>query len=74
MTTTVRQFSVCGPCIPLGTLIKQTTHFYCYADERGSRAGKVRKRTPDHYSPNHIEPCPSCRDHTRTQYPNGYMD
>lgn len=78
MTTIVRAFSPVGPCLTLGRLTKQTAQFYCYEEWRGGDryegTRKVRKRTPEHYSRAHIEPCPSCRDHLRTQYPNGYMD
>jgi hypothetical protein len=66
--TTVRKFSPVGPCIEQGVLIGQTAKFYCFVDrfERGNtrRLGKTWAV--------HIEPCPSCRDHPRTQYPNGY--
>jgi hypothetical protein len=74
----VRAFSCCGPCLILGKLTKQTAQFYCYDEWQGGDryegAKRVRKETPEHYSGAHIEPCPSCRDHAKTQYPNGYMD
>jgi hypothetical protein len=70
---TVRQFSVCGPCIPQGRLVRQTAKFYVVRDGDG-REFKLMKRTPERYSPNHVEPCPSCMDHPKTQYPHGYMD
>jgi hypothetical protein len=69
---TVRQFSVAGPCIPLGPLVRETEQFYCYSEQ--DKVRKVRKRTETFYSPHHVEPCPSCRDHAKTQYPHGYMD
>jgi hypothetical protein len=73
---TVRQFSACGPCIPQGKLVRETAKFYVVRDsERGDgREFKLMKRTAERYSPNHVEPCPSCQDHAKTQYPNGYMD
>ena len=70
---TVREFSRCGPCLTLGPLVSETALFYCY-QERDNTKRRIRKRTEAHYSPAHVEPCPSCRDHARTQYPDGYMD
>jgi hypothetical protein len=74
----VRAFSICGPCLTLGRLTKETAQFYCFDEWQGgdnySGAKRVAKERPGYYSPNHIEPCPSCRDHAKTQYPNGYMD
>ena len=35
-TTTVREFSRCGPCIVLGKLVKETAHFYCYLEDRNN--------------------------------------
>lgn len=76
---TVREFSTVGPCLKLGLLLRETVHFYVFAPWRGGSTYEVaekliRKRQPDHYSPAHVEPCPSCPDHEKTQYPNGYMD
>lgn len=74
----VRAFSAAGPCLTLGRLTKETAKFYCFEEWRGgdvySGAKKVAKPLPGKYSGNHIEPCPSCRDHVKTQYPNGYED
>jgi hypothetical protein len=78
--TIVREFSPCGPCLTRGKLTKTTAQFYCYSEWRGGTNfdGPVKKvRRPDvggHYSRAHIVPCTSCRDHVKTQYPNGYMD
>jgi hypothetical protein len=79
MTKIVRQFSPCGPCLTLGRLEKTTAQFYCYAEWNGGdcfgpRVRKVRRPDVAGYSTAHIEPCHSCRDHSRTQYPHGYMD
>jgi hypothetical protein len=74
--TTVREFSPAGPCIVLGELVGESSQFYTYRD-RFIGTGLLRriaKRTPARWSRAHIEPCPSCRDHAKTQYPNGYMD
>lgn len=65
---TVRKFSPVGPCIPQGELIRETAKFYCVADRFDN--GKPRKIGKGWSA--HIEPCVSCRDHARTQYPNGY--
>lgn len=74
----VREFSVAGPCLTLGKLKRETAQFYVFDEwQRGDRyegEKRIRKRTPDRYSAAHIEPCPSCRDHEKTQYPEGYMD
>jgi hypothetical protein len=75
----VREFSPAGPCLTLGKLVRETPQFYVYTEWRGGETfgpaeRKVRKKTPGHYSRAHVEPCHSCRDHPKTQYPNGYMD
>lgn len=73
MITTVREFSAIGPCIEQGTLVRETPRFYVFADRfDAGKTRKLMKRTAAHYSPAHVVPCPSCRDHARTQYPNGY--
>jgi len=76
---TVREFSAAGPCLTLGLLVRETARFYVYypwISGRKVRAQEKRtaKRTPAHYSPAHVEPCNSCCDHPRTQYPEGYTD
>lgn len=72
--TAVRNFSPCGPCIVQGELIRETAKFYCFTDKHTGNERRLAKRTPERYSGAHIVPCPSCRDHAHTQYPNGYMD
>jgi hypothetical protein len=76
--TIVREFSPCGPCLTLGRLTKTTAQFYCYepwqGGDRFSGAKKVRRPDVGRWSRAHIVPCPSCRDHAQTRYPNGYMD
>lgn len=80
MTQTVRKFSMAGPCITLGKLIRETPRFYCYqprfsgyfaSNEPDMAEKKVGK---DKYQMVHVIPCVSCRDHASTQYPNGYED
>lgn len=71
---TLREFSAAGPCLTLGRVVRETPNFWFYRKWRGgpdfdpaqTRAGKIPGR--------HTDPCPSCRDHPRTQYPNGYQD
>jgi hypothetical protein len=60
--TAVRFFSMAGPCIP-STVVKanRTTHTL-------QSFGKIENYLL------HTEPCPSCTDHERTQYRDGYMD
>ena len=70
---TVRKFSAAGPCITLGELVKETAAFYVYKP-RFREDGTTRRVGKDRHGLTHTEPCSSCRDHSRTQYPNGYMD
>ena len=76
--TIVRAFSPCGPCLTLGKMVKETAQFYVYDEWQGGDRyegrKKVRKNLPGHWSRSHIDPCPSCRDHAQTQYPDGYTD
>lgn len=67
---TVRKFSPAGPCIPQGELIRETAKFYVIDD----RFNPGRQRKIGKGWAHHIEACSSCRDHARTQYPNGYHD
>lgn len=73
MTKTVREFSVAGPCITLGELVRETPASYFVRDRyeptKINRYGKGRWE-----GKRHTEACPSCRDHAKTQYPEGYMD
>ena len=62
---TVRQFSRVGPCIELGPLIRETETRFYYRYRQGYEAF-VSKKSPLAV---HLEPCPSCRDHERSQYP-----
>jgi len=67
---TVRQFSRVGPCLMLGELAKQTdTRIFCRL-----RDGKTAWAMKSSQLLVHLEPCPSCRDHERSQYPDGYWD
>jgi hypothetical protein len=60
--TAVRFFSMCGPCIPatVRKVNRVTVEMALY--------GKIEKYLV------HTKPCPSCTDHPRTQYRDGYMD
>lgn len=78
-TKTVREFSKAGPCLALGRLVRETKQFYVFNPWRGGdkyedRERRITKRTEKRWSGAHVDPCPSCRDHPQTQYPNGYMD
>jgi hypothetical protein len=75
----VRKFSPAGPCLTLGRLTKTTAQFYCYDEWRGGDkyegAKKIRiDGVKGKYSPAHIVPCHSCRDHAKSRYPDGYVD
>ena len=72
MSTLVREFSPCGPCLILGRLTKTTAKFYCFEEWRGGDRYEGLKKVARERT--HIESCPSCRDHAQTSYPNGYMD
>jgi hypothetical protein len=76
MTKTVRKFSAAGPCITLGVLLRETASFYVYAPRHSGYddTPKQKRVGKDRYGMVHTEACVSCRDHNRTQYPNGYMD
>jgi hypothetical protein len=68
----VRTFSAFGPCLTEGQLIKTTDKFYVFLDWKGGDRFEGERRISRTKA--HIEPCSSCRDHARTQYPHGYMD
>jgi hypothetical protein len=75
----VREFSAAGPCLTTGKLVRETANFYVYlpwhgGERYGPEEKRIARKRPGHYSAAHVEPCNSCRDHARTQYPNGYMD
>jgi hypothetical protein len=63
--TKVRFFSTAGPCLPATVVrVNRTTYtLNFYGSKQYERHSRV-----------HVEPCPSCTDHARTQYPHGYMD
>ena len=66
----VRQFSRVGPCIELGPLIRETDTriYYRYRHDYEAFVSKKSSLAV------HLEPCSSCRDHDRSQCPNGYWD
>ncbi len=76
--TIVRDFSAAGPCITLGLFVKRTKKFIVYREWLGGdRYSDKLSRVGGHrvaLDLVHTSPCPSCRDHAETQYPNGYMD
>jgi len=83
MTKLVREFSPIGPCLTLGRFVKRTekTIFFHewlggerYAEKLSRRSGWKVEEKNGRRGYIHTEPCSSCRDHTHTQYPNGYMD
>ena len=69
----VRRFSAYGPCLTEGEFVRQTARFVVFNERKSGDdyTGKQRRMACDAV---HLEPCPSCRDHSRTHYPNGYMD
>lgn len=69
----VRRFSAYGPCLTEGEFVKRTARYVVFNTWKGGRdyTGPQRRVACDAV---HVEPCPSCADHPRTQYPHGYMD
>ena len=67
---TVRQFSRIGPCLELGPLLRETDARLYYHCQHGYEAFVSKKSA----LVVHLEPCPSCRDHERSQYPDDYWD
>ncbi len=67
---TLREFSAIGPCLDRlhGKITRETPKSWFYMDRDGDER-RVKKSWRFH-----VDPCVSCRDHERTQYPNGYMD
>lgn len=66
----VRVFSRCGPCLTYYRRVRtnRTTITLAYRNGSGVSLDRAYKGSV------HEEPCPSCTDHPRTQYPEGYMD
>jgi hypothetical protein len=70
---TLRDFSAAGPCLPQGEITRETPTAIESRDRYTNEPRRIMKRGQRwqlHLL--HIEPCPSCTDHTKTQYPNGY--
>ena len=66
----VRISSMCGPCLTYYRKVKENRTTITVAFQNGS--GRSCERV--HKGFVHEEPCSSCTDHPKTQYPNGYMD
>lgn len=64
---TVREFSVYGPCLTRGRLVRETAKFYVVETREGDNE-RLSKRGL------HIEPCRSCRDHPESHYRDGFWD
>jgi len=72
---TLRKASHIGPCLQLGTVVKETEKTFTYHNKmkrREVRANKVTLMTP--YAEIHTDPCKLCTDHPQTQYPRGHED
>ncbi len=66
----VRVFSMVGPCLTYYRLVKRNTISCTLAFRNGTGISiehEPRGRV-------HPAPCPSCRDHPHSHYPNGYED
>ena len=64
---TARERSVAGPCRILGPVLRETGRSISYRDRDGTRKFISSKRWGVHTAP-----CPSCPDHPKTKYPDGY--
>jgi hypothetical protein len=51
-----------------GNRLKDTRIYYRYRHDYEAFVSKKSSLAV------HLEPCPSCRGHERSQYPNGYWD
>ncbi len=72
---TVRETNFAGPCVTLGELVRETASFYVYREHAcWVRPGEQpkEKRAKKGGWRHHVEPCPCCCDHAKSQYPNGY--
>lgn len=67
----VRRFSVAGPCLPIGRLVRETPQFFVIDTPDYSR---VQSRRVAKSTGVHTVPCPRCTDHPRSDYPHGYVD
>ena len=63
--TAVRFFSMAGPCLPATVIRANPTTYTLNFYGSKQRIGRALV---------HAAPCPSCTDHERTQYPDGYQD
>jgi|KBSMisStaDraftv2_1062788.scaffolds.fasta_scaffold526959_4 hypothetical protein len=72
MVTYVREFSVAGPCIVLGELIRRTARGVVFRNRNGAVERRLGQRVE--LGLVHAEPCQSCRDHAETMYGQGWLD
>lgn len=68
--TTLREVNYAGPCLTLGTLVRETEKFWFYS--RGARTERVKKDGIRGRYLIHLKPCPRCMDHPQTEYPRGF--
>lgn len=66
----VRIFSVCGPCLTGYRLVRWNGKTASVAWQNGSNLVIDRERR----GAVHLRACPSCTDHPRSQYRDGYLD
>jgi hypothetical protein len=71
---TLRDFSAAGPCTTLGEVIAEEYGYWLIQERDGSRRRVMKHNARVKHGLIHAEPCCSCRDHSATQYPEGYMD
>ncbi len=72
----LRLSSMCGPCIVQGIVIRETAHFFIYAEgahygEEPIEAFPLRRKSKES---THVESCRGCEDHPQTLYPMGRLD
>jgi hypothetical protein len=68
---TLRELNWAGPCIDVGTVVKQNDKWW-WVDNGQSRLTRKSKTSIDGRYSLHTDPCARCMDHPNTNYPRGY--
>lgn len=65
------RFSMAGPCIPVGRVVRETEQCYFITDKHSKNPNEARRFSKHGL---HLVACQRCQHHAQTHYPNGYMD